>query len=119
MSVTDNGPAPNAFDIETETVANQNYRTVAWTGKHLQVLPGPGDRTVVLIGDRLGLDVERVRVGTVVGDAHALWTPSGADWRLIDQPERAPGTIVSPTAGGRGVPSERARVFRGTLRRIS
>ena len=37
MSVTDNGPNPNAFDIETETVANENYRTVAWTGKYLQV----------------------------------------------------------------------------------
>ena len=37
MSVTDNGPDPNAFDIETKTVANENYRTVAWTGKYLQV----------------------------------------------------------------------------------
>jgi hypothetical protein len=25
MSVTDNGPDPNAFDIETKTVANENY----------------------------------------------------------------------------------------------
>ena len=37
MSVTDNGPGPNAFDIEAATVANENYRTVAWTGKYLQV----------------------------------------------------------------------------------
>lgn len=37
MSVTDNGPNPNAFDIESATVANENYRTVAWTGKYLQV----------------------------------------------------------------------------------
>src|SRR6188472_1372165 len=47
MSVTDNGPNPNAFDIETETVANENYRTVAWTGKYLQVtlmsIPVGGD----------------------------------------------------------------------------
>ncbi|WP_010146359.1 cupin domain-containing protein [Serinicoccus profundi] len=35
--VTDNGPRPNAFDIETETRANGTYRTVAWTGKYLQV----------------------------------------------------------------------------------
>ncbi|OLT39918.1 cupin [Serinicoccus sp. CNJ-927] len=35
--VTDNGPQPNAFDIETETRANDTYRTVAWTGKYLQV----------------------------------------------------------------------------------
>lgn len=37
MAVTDNGPQPNVFDIETETVDNANYRTVAWTGKYLQV----------------------------------------------------------------------------------
>lgn len=35
--VTDNGPRPNAFDIETETRANDTYRTVAWTGRYLQV----------------------------------------------------------------------------------
>ncbi|ANS78327.1 Mannose-6-phosphate isomerase [Serinicoccus hydrothermalis] len=35
--VTDNGPQPNALDIETETRANDTYRTVAWTGKYLQV----------------------------------------------------------------------------------
>ncbi|WP_151524200.1 cupin domain-containing protein [Serinicoccus kebangsaanensis] len=35
--VTDNGPQPNAFDIESETRANDTYRTVAWTGKYLQV----------------------------------------------------------------------------------
>ena len=37
MKVTDNGPLPNAFDIENATVTNENYRTVAWTGKYLQV----------------------------------------------------------------------------------
>ena len=35
--VTDNGPQPNAFDIETETRDNSAYRMVAWTGKYLQV----------------------------------------------------------------------------------
>lgn len=37
MKIIDNGPRPNAFDIETATVKNTNYRTVAWTGKYLQV----------------------------------------------------------------------------------
>ena len=37
MTVHDNGPKPNAFNIETETVDNANYRTVAWSGKYLQV----------------------------------------------------------------------------------
>ncbi|HEX5334963.1 MAG TPA: cupin domain-containing protein [Propionicimonas sp.] len=37
MKITDNGPQPNAFDLETATTENTNYRTVAWTGKYLQV----------------------------------------------------------------------------------
>jgi mannose-6-phosphate isomerase-like protein (cupin superfamily) len=37
MKITDNGPQPNAFDLETATKANASYRTVAWTGKYLQV----------------------------------------------------------------------------------
>lgn len=37
MAIVDNGPKPNAFDIETATTENTTYRTVAWTGKYLQV----------------------------------------------------------------------------------
>ena len=37
MKINDNGPKPNAFDIETATKENTNYRTTAWTGKYLQV----------------------------------------------------------------------------------
>lgn len=37
MKMLDNGPEPNAFDIEAATVENTNYRTVVWTGKYLQV----------------------------------------------------------------------------------
>ncbi|WP_131106256.1 cupin domain-containing protein [Ornithinimicrobium sufpigmenti] len=52
MSVTDNGPRPNAFNIEAETRANTTYRTVAWTGKYLQV-------TLMSIpaGESIGLEV--------------------------------------------------------------
>ena len=50
MSATDNGPNPNAFDIEAETVANGSYRTVAWTGRHLQVtlMSIPADESIGL-----------------------------------------------------------------------
>ncbi len=37
MSISDIGPRPNAFDIEAATRDNANYRSVAWSGKHLQV----------------------------------------------------------------------------------
>lgn len=36
-TMQDIGPEPQAFDIESETKANTNYRTTVWTGKHLQV----------------------------------------------------------------------------------
>ncbi|MFW5470688.1 cupin domain-containing protein [Knoellia sp. CPCC 206435] len=52
MSTTDNGPQPNAFDIETATRDNTAYRAVAWTGKYLQV-------TLMSIpaGSSIGLEV--------------------------------------------------------------
>jgi mannose-6-phosphate isomerase-like protein (cupin superfamily) len=37
VTIADPGHRPNAFDIEKATVANDTYRTVAWTGKYLQV----------------------------------------------------------------------------------
>jgi mannose-6-phosphate isomerase-like protein (cupin superfamily) len=37
MDITDPGPRPHAFNIERATVENETYRTVAWTGKYLQV----------------------------------------------------------------------------------
>src|ERR1035437_8348086 len=47
MSIADIGPRPQAFDLETETLENPNYRTVAWSGNYLQVtlmsIPVNGD----------------------------------------------------------------------------
>jgi mannose-6-phosphate isomerase-like protein (cupin superfamily) len=51
MQVTDNGPRPNAFDIERATVENDAYRTVAWTGKYLQVT-----LMSIPVGDSIGLE---------------------------------------------------------------
>ncbi|HPZ57495.1 cupin domain-containing protein [Ottowia sp.] len=50
--VKDIGPKPNAFDIETATKDNANYRTVAWSGLYLQV-------TLMSIepGQSIGLEV--------------------------------------------------------------
>jgi mannose-6-phosphate isomerase-like protein (cupin superfamily) len=33
----DIGPDPQSFDLEKETLENENYRTVAWSGKYLQL----------------------------------------------------------------------------------
>lgn len=52
MTINDNGPNPNAFDIETETRDNKNYRTVAWSGKYLQVT-----LMSIPVGESIGLEV--------------------------------------------------------------
>jgi mannose-6-phosphate isomerase-like protein (cupin superfamily) len=43
----DIGPKPHSFDIEAATKANKNYRSVAWSGRYLQVtlmsIPVGGD----------------------------------------------------------------------------
>jgi mannose-6-phosphate isomerase-like protein (cupin superfamily) len=45
--ITDIGPQPQAFDIEKATQDNPNYRSVAWSGRYLQVtlmsIPVGGD----------------------------------------------------------------------------
>lgn len=51
MAITDNGPKPNAFDIETATTENTTYRTVAWTGKYLQVT-----LMSIPVGESIGLE---------------------------------------------------------------
>jgi len=47
MTIMDIGPEPQSFNLEQETVANPNYRTVAWSGKYLQLtlmsIPEGGD----------------------------------------------------------------------------
>jgi mannose-6-phosphate isomerase-like protein (cupin superfamily) len=47
VTVKDIGPQPQSFDLEQETRENQNYRTVAWSGRYLQVtlmsIPVRGD----------------------------------------------------------------------------
>ncbi len=52
MTVHDNGPQPNVFDIEDATRSNQTYRTVAWTGKYLQVT-----LMSIPVGSSIGLEV--------------------------------------------------------------
>jgi mannose-6-phosphate isomerase-like protein (cupin superfamily) len=45
--IKDIGPAPQSFDIECATQENRDYRSVAWSGRYLQVtlmsIPVGGD----------------------------------------------------------------------------
>lgn len=37
MAIEDIGPQPQSFDLERATRENANYRSVAWSGRYLQV----------------------------------------------------------------------------------
>jgi mannose-6-phosphate isomerase-like protein (cupin superfamily) len=37
MTINDIGPDTQSFDLEQQTVENSNYRTVAWSGRYLQL----------------------------------------------------------------------------------
>lgn len=50
--IDDIGPEPNSFDIERATKANTNYRSVAWSGRYLQVT-----LMSIPVGGSIGLEV--------------------------------------------------------------
>jgi hypothetical protein len=47
IAINDIGPKPQSINLEDETVANANYRTVVWSGRYLQLtlmsIPEGGD----------------------------------------------------------------------------
>lgn len=47
MTMQDNGPQPQSFDLEQSTRDNEHYRAVVWSGRYLQVtlmsIPVGGD----------------------------------------------------------------------------
>lgn len=51
MTIDDKGPRPQAFDIEAATIENDTYRTVAWTGRYLQVT-----LMSIPVGESIGLE---------------------------------------------------------------
>jgi len=92
--VKDVGPAPTTFHLEKATLANPDYRQVAWTGKYLQVTLMSIDQ-----GESIGLEVHpetdqliRIEQGTGVA------TLGPAKDKLTDT-EVGPGDVVLVTAG--------------------
>ena len=69
MTIKDTGPEPQSFNLEQQTVENSNYRTVAWSGRYLQLtlmsIPEGGDIGLEMHPDTdqfLRLDAGRGRV---------------------------------------------------------
>ncbi len=77
MTIKDIGPQPQSFDIETATIDNANYRTVAWSGRYLQVtlmsIPAGEDIGLEMHGEtdqfiRLDAGKGRVQMGPAKDD---------------------------------------------------
>jgi mannose-6-phosphate isomerase-like protein (cupin superfamily) len=109
MTIEDIGPEPQSFDLESATVANENYRTVAWSGKYLQLT-----LMSIPVGEDIGLEAHpetdqflrldagrgRVQMGPAedrldfeqeVEDGWAIFVPAGT-WHNVtnigDEPMR-------------------------------
>ena len=52
MTIEDIGPEPQSFDLEKATRENTNYRSVAWSGRYLQVT-----LMSIPVGSDIGLEV--------------------------------------------------------------
>jgi mannose-6-phosphate isomerase-like protein (cupin superfamily) len=120
MPISDIGPDPQSFDLEQQTVENPNYRTVAWSGKYLQL-------TLMSIpeGDDIGLEMHpetdqflrldagrgRVQMGSrkdnldfdqEVSDGWCILVPAGT-WHNVtnigNEPMRPATTMTNLPAG--------------------
>jgi len=98
--IEDIGPQPQSFDIERATKGNKNYRTVAWSGRYLQVtlmsIPVGGDIGLEAHPEtdqflRLDAGSGRVQMGTArnrltfekeVSDGWCVLVPAGT-WHNI------------------------------------
>ena len=95
MTIKDIGPKPQSFDIDHATKENRNYRSVAWSGRYLQVtlmsIPVGGDIGLEAHPEtdqflRLGARCGRVQMGATkneldfekeVSDGWCVLVPAG------------------------------------------
>lgn len=98
--IQDIGPKPQSFDLETATLENGNYRTVAWSGRYLQLtlmsIPpgediglekhGETDQFIRLDGGRgrvqMGPEKEKLTFDQEVEDGWCVLVPAGT-WHNI------------------------------------
>lgn len=100
MAIKDIGPKPQSFNLEEATLANPHYRSVAWSGKYLQLtlmsIPAGGDiglevhpetdQFIRLDGGRgkveLGPAEDELTTSYEVSDGDAVFVPA-ATWHNI------------------------------------
>ena len=123
MAIEDIGPKPQSFDLENATLDNENYRTVAWTGKYLQLT-----LMSIPVGEDVGLEAHpdtdqflrldggrgRVQMGPAkdqldfeqeVSDGWAIFVPAGT-WHNVtnigDEPMQL-YTVYAPVHHAAGI----------------
>jgi hypothetical protein len=73
MTINDIGPKPQSFNIEHATKENTDYRSVAWSGRYLQVtlmsIPVGGDLALKHIRRRISSCASTLAV------AECRWEP--------------------------------------------
>ena len=100
LTIKDVGPEPQSFDLENATLANTNYRAVAWSGSYLQLT-----LMSIPVGEDFGLEAHpetdqflridagrgRVQMGPTqdqldldreVADGWAIFVPAGT-WHNV------------------------------------
>lgn len=100
MTIKDIGPQPQSFDLESATLENPNYRTVAWSGSYLQLtlmsIPVGGDvgleahpdtdQFLRLDGGRgrvqMGPSKDQLDFDCEVEDGWAIFVPAGT-WHNV------------------------------------
>ena len=123
MTINDIGPEPQSFDLERATVENTNYRTVAWSGKYLQLT-----LMSIPVGEDIGLEAHpetdqflrvdagrgRVQMGPAkdqldfdreVEDGWAIFVPAGS-WHNVTNIGDGPlqvYTVYAPVHHAAGV----------------
>src|SRR5476651_1877463 len=93
--IKDIGPQPNSFDIESATKENSNYRSVAWSGRYLQVT-----LMSIPVGGDIGLEAHPETDQFLRLDAgHGLVKMGAAKDKLTFEKEVSNGWCVLVPAG--------------------
>jgi mannose-6-phosphate isomerase-like protein (cupin superfamily) len=121
--IKDVGPLPQSFDIERATSANSNYRSVAWSGRYLQVtlmsIPAGGDIGLEAHPDtdqflRLEEGSGLVQMGSAkdaltfesdVSDGWCVLVPAGT-WHNITNTGKAPMKVYAIYAPAHHTPDK-------------
>lgn len=100
IPTSDYGPDPFAVNLERAAIQNQNYRTVLWTGQHLQLalmsIPVGGeiglevhpdtDQFIQIVSGNavtmMGHSEERLNYQRPLTEGHAVFVPAGT-WHNI------------------------------------